>query len=201
MSKALWAAILAGGGSKRFGQNKAILKFNSLSLIQRIFMQARLAFADVRIIAEPMDMVTIPKDRFIPDKINGIGPLGGILTALEFSKRPCLVLTCDTPFIMAEHIKYLARRFSNDHHATVAVSKSGIEPLFAVYKPETLPIIKEQVAAKNFAVYHFIQKISVKYVDFRDLSFKEQLFFNINTLSDYKKAVNLDPDEIFKKSH
>jgi len=192
MNKSFQAVILAGGASKRLGQNKALLKFNSSNLIQRIFIQAQMVVNDVHVIADPLDDNLIPRARFIPDMIKGVGPLGGILTALELSKKPCLILSCDMPFIMAEHIRYLLRHFSSSHHATVARSSDGIEPLFAIYKSEALPMIKKSISEERYAVHRFLKEISVNFLDFRVSSFNQHLFFNINTLSDYKKAVNLD---------
>ena len=93
------------------------------------------------------------------------------------------------PFIKKEHIQFLINQFDPLLAATIAVSEKGIEPLFGIYQPQVLPIIDKLIATNDFAMYHIFDYVKVKFVDFIKAGYISDLFFNINTLSDYKKAL------------
>src|SRR5690349_17930447 len=84
------AAILAGGESKRMGQDKALLRLtpDGPTLIETVV--ARLAEAGYR---SPLLVANAPNDYALlglptfPDSIQGKGALGGILTALQRSPQ------------------------------------------------------------------------------------------------------------------
>jgi len=117
--------------------------------------------------------------------------MGGLYTALTVSKNPILLTSCDMPFITMEHIQYLIKQFDPNVAATIAVSKKGIEPLFGIYQHIVLQIIDELIASKEFTMYRIFDIIKVKFVDFENTGYISESFFNINTLSDYKKALYL----------
>jgi molybdopterin-guanine dinucleotide biosynthesis protein A len=185
------AGILAGGRSKRIGQDKAILKFGELTLLERIYHQLRKNFSTIWILGKMRNCFNLPSNLFIEDIISNAGPIGGLLTVLKRTNKPTLITSCDTPFINEEHIQYLIDQFKPQYAATIAVSEKGLEPTFGIYQPQVIPIIEKLVAEKNLALYHIIDHLEVKFVDFNKAGYISDLFFNINTLSDYKKALYL----------
>ena len=187
----IYAAILAGGRSGRLGQDKALLKFNETSLLDHIYSQLSTINNHIRVIGEQRKNVQIDPALFEPDLIQNIGPIGGLYTALSLSPYPAMIVPCDMPFLESEHIKYLIQNFDSLHDATIAVPSKGIEPLLGIYNPKTLPIIKGFINRQDYALYKFLESITTKFVDFKNFAFNSTIFFNINTLSDYKKALYL----------
>ena len=193
------AGVLAGGGNKRLGQDKATLKFGDITLLERIYRELSTVVNTTWILGKKRESFNLPSELFIKDIVANAGPIGGLLTALNQSKKPTLLISCDTPFIKKEHIQFLINQFDPLLAATIAVSEKGIEPLFGIYQPQVLPIIDKLIATNDFAMYRIFDHVKVKFVDFIKAGYISDLFFNINTLSDYKKALYLRKEYERKK--
>ena len=104
-------AILAGGGGRRIGGDKAIVELQGRPLISYPLEAVREALGQVAILAKAdtklpyVSGVTVwiePEPR--------ADPLIGIMQALAFADgRPVLVCGADLPFVTAELIRSLAR--------------------------------------------------------------------------------------------
>jgi molybdopterin-guanine dinucleotide biosynthesis protein A len=185
------AVVLAGGMSKRFGQEKALLKFGEVTLLERIYLEIIDLTSKCWVIGKKEEGLNLHPDIFVDDIVLDAGPMGGLYTGLKLSHKPLFLTSCDMPFLKKEHIQYIIEQFDPQVPATIAVSESGIEPLFGLYQNDVLPIIEHLFASKEFAMYHIFNHIEVKFVDFAKAGYMKDLFFNINTLSDYKKALYL----------
>jgi molybdopterin-guanine dinucleotide biosynthesis protein A len=188
--KDISAAILAGGKSTRFGHDKAMLRLNKCTLLDRIYRELINITDDIRVVGDRRENSLIPLGNFLPDLIDNIGPLGGLFTALSYLKRPVLLTTFDMPFLKQEHFQFVIQRLDSSYEAIIATSTKGIEPLLGIYRPQVLPIIKECIDHDTLAMYQLIEKLNVKFVDFKNAGYISNLFFNINTMGDYKKLVN-----------
>jgi molybdopterin-guanine dinucleotide biosynthesis protein A len=188
------AGVLAGGKGRRFGQDKATLKIGNITLLERIYGELNSVVTTTWIIGRNHKGFSIHPKLFIEDIITDVGPIGGLITALKQSQRPILLTSCDMPFIKSEHIQFLIKEFDPHLAATIAVSEKGIEPLFGIYQHQILPIIEQLIASKDFAIYRIFDHVEVKFVDFAKAGYISGLFFNINTFSDYKKALYLKKD-------
>lgn len=101
-------AVLAGGGSRRFGSDKALAQYKGKPLIDHAI--ARLG--------EITDTVVVcggerPGYATIPDApASGLGPLGGLCGAIEHARAngfsAVLTMPCDTPDLPVEYLRTLA---------------------------------------------------------------------------------------------
>ena len=92
--------VLAGGESRRMGQNKALMPFLKQPLIERVVK--RLApFADeLLVISNKPDQYEFLGVSLTPDIMPGRGALGGLYTALSSAHQPlAAVVACDMPFV------------------------------------------------------------------------------------------------------
>ena len=185
------AAILAGGKSTRLGFDKALLKIDNQFLLDRIFNEISGITAEIIVIGDYRPESLIDPAFFVQDLIPGLGPLGGLYTALKWLGKDLLLLSCDMPGIKAAHISALSRYSAHDYQAVVGSGPKGLEPLFALYKTSCLPALEMAIKNHDYALYRIIAKLKVKYVDYREVSEDPDIFFNINTLSDYKKVLYL----------
>ena len=144
------AAILAGGESRRMGQNKALLRLtpDGPTLIETVV--ARLAEAGF---TSPLLVANAPADyAFLglptyTDSVKGKGALGGILTALQRSPQErVLVVACDMPALNPALLRYMSMQPEGyDAYVPAWVSPSGerqVEPLHAVYARSCIPEIE-----------------------------------------------------------
>jgi len=185
------AFVLAGGKSKRFGQDKATLRFGDKTLLERIYDELKSLIPTTRIIGKKQKISHFPVQIFIEDLIANAGPIGGLYTALFQSTKPLLLTSCDMPFIRKDHIKFLIDQFDPQLAATIAISEKGMEPLFGIYQHQIISVVKTMIESNEYAMHRICDHIDVKFVDFSKAGYISDLFFNINTLSDYKKALYL----------
>src|SRR5947209_7267292 len=101
-------AVMAGGRSSRFGRDKALLVVNGETLLQRTVATLREVAADVVVLGPPERATQVSGVEVLQDAVPGIGPLGGIYTALR--ARPgcaALVVAVDMPFLNAVLLRHL----------------------------------------------------------------------------------------------
>jgi molybdopterin-guanine dinucleotide biosynthesis protein A len=124
------------------------------------------------------------------DEIQGIGPLGGIYTALQKCSAPqCLIVACDLPFLSEPLLRFLSEN-AGEAEVFAIDSGNGVEPLCAVYSKACLPAIEKQMAQKQYKVADLLAKVQARVVRF-DASYSfysSQLFYNINTPEEWRRA-------------
>ncbi len=134
--------VLAGGGSTRFGRDKALVQIGGKPMLARMIELLRSARLDVKVIAGRGRYSGFETET-VEDQWPGEGPLGGIITALEDSNKSSarpewnLILSCDMPFLTPEWIQYIATRAANSEAQVVlAHSAHGPEPLCACWRTD-----------------------------------------------------------------
>ena len=80
--------VLAGGKSQRFGQDKSQVKLQNRLLIDYILREIVDEFKETLIIAnEPIKFMQSKNISVTKDYQSGLGPLGGVLTAMKWIKE------------------------------------------------------------------------------------------------------------------
>jgi molybdopterin-guanine dinucleotide biosynthesis protein A len=181
------AAIFAGGKSKRFGTDKAFMKFDRHSVTAHLSSLLQNLFNDVFIVSNEKKNIienqTLHTDIY-PDK----GPLGGLYTALKYSEHSyCFVTACDTPFINEELIKLLWER-KKTADAVIPVWEEKSEPLAAFYNVRCISKIEELFKTDILSLKNLIDTLDVEKVDLSKIYTEAELrklFFNINTAENF----------------
>jgi molybdopterin-guanine dinucleotide biosynthesis protein A len=138
MNRPVYGLVLAGGKSRRMGRDKALLDHNGQSqlayvagvldaCVEKVFVSTRPDQADDEQRAQYAQIV---------DRYDDLGPVAGILSALE--EKPevdWLVVACDLPNIDEQTIRYLLEQRAGEQDFTAFTSShDGLpEPLCAVY--------------------------------------------------------------------
>ena len=104
--------VLAGGKSQRFGEDKSQVKLNNKLLIDHILSEIIDQFNEILIISNnQIKFKDSPKISTTKDIIKGLGPLGGILTAMKWIKNNkkdykwISTFPSDTPFFTKNELK------------------------------------------------------------------------------------------------
>jgi molybdopterin-guanine dinucleotide biosynthesis protein A len=139
----LLGLILDGGESKRMGTDKGSLVYHKLSPLEQRQRHLK-AFESLDILAYVSSGVfKKPSENFniIPDHKDFTGgPGAGILSAHLFRPEAAwLVIACDFPFADIQAMRDLiSQRRGNGFSVAYKHPDSTVEPLFAIWEPETL---------------------------------------------------------------
>ena len=188
----LTGVVLAGGLSSRLGQDKALLRLPDdpdVDLLTRTLSLLKTVCGRAVVIGRERPGATC-----FPDIAPGNGPVGGIATALERTRSPCLVLSCDLPFMTAPVLEALAaeheRRPSGVLSTAYRQSATGrIEPLVAIYEADALPFFTTCLRENKRKLCFVVPPERQRYLSY---SAGEALpFFNINCPFDLEIARGL----------
>ena len=190
----LTLAIQAGGKSSRMGQDKALMPFRGMPLIQYVLGRLS-AIADEIIITtnvpDDYHFLDMPLYR---DLRPGRGALGGLYTALSSAKGDFVaVVACDMPFASIQFFE-MASKLLATSGADVVIPKTefGYEPLHALYRRDAcIPAIETAIDADKWKVISWFEQVKV-----HALSPEETVvfnadgltFWNLNTPEDFAKA-------------
>jgi molybdopterin-guanine dinucleotide biosynthesis protein A len=175
--------ILAGGESRRYGKNKALVEIDGIPLIGKVVSVMQRVFHHVVLITNTPDEYTSLKLPMYEDLIKGLGPLGGIFTALmTIGNEAGFFVACDMPSLNRELIHHMVK-VSDDFDAVVPRIQGNVEALHALYTKRCLPAIRRLVDDRVYQIFRFFPEISVRYVDDNEIRcFDPELrsFFNVN---------------------
>lgn len=178
----LFGVVLAGGKSSRLGQDKASLSFQGRTLLDRTLDLASRFCRRTYCVGRRKEH-TAADAGWMLDRIAGTGPMGGIITALETLKAPCLVLACDLPFLTREILALLIsqrnRRPPGKCMTTFQhISTGYIQSLVAVYEPESLDLLHKSHSRGCYKLSRAIPFDCRFHIVYNPD--QEKFFFNVN---------------------
>jgi molybdenum cofactor guanylyltransferase len=139
-------AILAGGGGRRIGGDKAIVELHGRPLISYPLEAVREALGQVAILAKADTKLPYVSGVTVwiePEPL--AHPLVGIMQALALADgRPALVCGADLPFVTARLIRKLARANPGRAPAVVASARGVVQPLLGCYQHRALPLLRAE---------------------------------------------------------
>ena len=184
-------AVLAGGQSRRMGRDKALLQLGvgGQTLIERVLAAARpLGYPRV-IIGDSAAYAHLGLPVH-PDHRPGLGPLGGLYTALSTTGAPVLLLACDLPFLTPDFLRHLVNR-RGPHQAVVPYAATGLQPLCALYEPSCLTAVEAAIQADQRGMRDLLSNLTLDLVrekDWRPYDDHGLLFANLNAPEEYERA-------------
>ncbi|WP_291319601.1 molybdenum cofactor guanylyltransferase [Desulfonatronospira sp.] len=183
------AVILAGGKSTRLGRDKTRVRIRGQTLVQRMQTLARRFCHDTWVVGQHPEEVDAP---WMLDEIPGIGPMGGIITALKRLRRPCLVLACDLPAMhedmLARLIEHRGSSSGQQCMTTFMQKHTGyIESLVAVYEPRCLDLLLASYAQGCYRLSSAVPPESRLHIPYGIQ--EEHYFFNVNYPGDLEKIL------------
>jgi molybdopterin-guanine dinucleotide biosynthesis protein A len=180
--------VLAGGRSKRMGEDKSLMRLNGKTMIE-FSIDALKPLCSKVIISSKQSIYDFTGCQVWHDEIENQAPIIGIYSCLKRSETDVnIILSCDVPLISKELLEFLLAN-SADHEITVPIHDNGmIEPLCGIYKKSATGILKVCIDEGNFSMQDCILKASNILVKIDNLSmyFPGNQFKNINTPADFK---------------
>lgn len=190
------AFILGGGKSLRLNRDKAFLRHRGRYFIDIVIESCASRFRSVHLVGKRYEHPQL--SGCMDDEIRGVGPLGGILTALHATDTELnFFVGVDYPLIDEDVVAMLAdeaiRQHEHGMRGLIPVMPDGPHPLFAFYAKSCSSSVRSCIDKKSLRVQCIADHSPVHYFDVTaiengpDFSTLQRNFVNINHIHDLKK--------------
>ena len=197
--------ILAGGQSRRMGQNKAFLQLGDEPIIGHVIRRMRLVTDELLLITNNHAEYAHLGLPMHSDRVPDAGALGGIYTGLmHASHEVILCVACDSPFLQPKLLAYLVSVLG-EYDAVMPYTQSSrqtplcrniiLQTLCAAYSKSCLPVIKRMLQESELRVHALAERAHIQHVSpevWQGFDSEGMSFFNINTPDDFERAKKLD---------
>ena len=190
------AVVLAGGQSKRFGEDKNQAKLGNLTLLEHVLAKVTKKFEKILIVSnQNLNIKTLNSITIVPDCIQGnLGPLVGVLTSMKWIKKNnkqyqwVATFPSDTPFFDTSIIeKYKSKINLNESLLYFVKSNQKRHNIFGLWSVKLMDTLENDLINNNFRkVEEWADKIGVETINIKSDKFDP--FFNINTKTDLEEA-------------
>jgi molybdenum cofactor guanylyltransferase len=188
--------LLAGGKSRRMGEDKRYLAVGEQTLLERGLEVLQSIFCEVLVvIAQDSPPLSIDT-RVVRDLVPECGSLGGLYTGLTQATTPYIfVVACDMPFLNQTVIaQFTNRRATAD--IVIAKLDDRLHPMHALYSKRCLPALEQMIRARQLKIQEIVSQSSlrVRYVtevDLLTIDPSGHSFYNVNTMADLEAARSL----------
>ncbi len=188
---AVTGVILAGGESRRMGQNKALMRLGGARLIDRVVGVMRQVCPRLLMVTNSPEVYAELDLPMVSDVFPGKGSLGGIYSAIYHASTPyCLVVACDMPFLNAAVLRYLVAQMA-DYDVVIPEVHGEMQPLHALYNQACLHPIARRLEAQRLKITGFLPDVRVRTVTMDEMQpFDPELlaFQNLNTREELQAA-------------
>ncbi len=192
--------LLAGGQSRRMGQDKRLVLVDGVSLFQRVLSIFEQVFTETIVVVAQHSSVTEGlSHRVVTDVIPGKGPVGGLHTGLFYSREPFVFLAaCDMPFLEIALIQRICQlsKESDNADACMFELSTGIQPMQGVYSQKCISSLESMIRNDQLSMQGLLNRTELKVqtldqAKIEDLDPNFVSFMNINTPSDLEMANKL----------
>ena len=189
------AVVLAGGKSRRFGEDKNHIKLGDKTLLEHVLSKIDNKFDEIVVVSnQKLKIKNTEKLTIINDCLEDLGPLVGVLSSMKWVKENqktykwIATFPSDTPFFETSIIEEYKKRITTDKSPLYFVkSNNKRHNIFGLWSISLLEILEDDLVKNNFRkVEEWANKIGVKTIDIEIKKFDP--FFNINTKEDFEIA-------------
>ena len=181
--------VLNGGRSERMGTNKANLVLDGKTLLESSVLKLKEASASSILIVgnaliEEFEIeVTVVEDRW-PNE----GPLGGILTALQFlqgTDLPVMIVACDFPELDTEEIGNLVKHAYLNKDSIIVPRVGGINQwMHACWPTNAEEHLHKSFSNGERAPHRAVIDYEIVVLERK----KESAYFDVDTPEDFEKV-------------
>lgn len=185
--------LLAGGKSRRMGEDKRFILVGQRTLFERSCAVLRDLFEHVCVVIA-QDSQSLQADvPVVRDLLPDCGSLGGLYTGLRWAKTQHIFLTaCDMPFLNPDVVRYMVQ-LKDQADIVIGRWATRLQPTHAVYGRGCLPVIEEMINLHNKKIHSMIDHsaLRVRVIaegEIRQIDHDGRSMFNVNTPSDLEQA-------------
>ena len=179
--KSITGAVLIGGKSSRFGEDKYSYQINGKTMLQHQLLLLESCFEKVLISSSDKNKVELSRN-VVLDRYSDLGPISGIYTLLNSVGADSLfVLSCDVFGVNKELVKDLCSEIEK-YDCVILENKGRLEPLISCYKKTMLSVFKQSIKEGDYKLLNSIKKSNFKVLKRENIE-----IFNINYKEDLKQ--------------
>ena len=193
--------VLAGGKSQRFGEDKSQAKLHGIILIDYIISEIIDQFNEVLIISnnnikfKKSDKISTTKDLK-----EGLGPLGGILTAMRWIKdkkknyKWISTFPSDTLFFTKKELNFFYKKIDIQKSKLFFIKNNNTRHnIFGLWSIDLMDKLEFDLEKGERKVEIWADSVGVEMIN---IDFKNKdPFFNINTKKDLEIAHNMKKND------
>ena len=187
--------VLAGGSSRRMGQDKAMIELGGRTLLQQAAESVSKVCEELVIAAADHPAQNLPNlsPIWVRDAPGAAGPLAGLAAGLSVASHPiAVVVACDMPFLNDRLLRHLLSSVV-DCDAAVPIAGGRAQHLHAAYSSECLPTVQALLRLGASSMRDLLSRLRVKYIaESRCLELDPGGLstFNMNTADDFRFAID-----------
>ena len=189
--------VLAGGKSKRFGEDKSQVKLHGKIFIDYILSEIMDQFNEILVVTNnPIRFKDSSKILTTKDFEEGLGPLGGILTAMKWIKDQkkdyewISTFPSDTPFFTNKELKIFYENIDIKKSKLFFIkNKETRHNIFGLWSLDLLKKLETDLQKGERKVEVWADTVGVETINIEYE--KRDPFFNINTKEDLEKAYKI----------
>ena len=187
-SRSVQGFVAAGGASSRMGRDKALLGWESSTLLEHAIERVRRACGDATVLCGPQARFE-DKARIVIDRFAGLGPLAALHAALDATQsRHVLLLAVDMPRVPVTLLEHLADA-AQGADVVVPCPEDGAQPLCATYSTRCLEQVLASIEAGQNKMTSFWPSLAVCEIgaaELRRFGDPAEMFANVNSPGDYE---------------
>lgn len=177
--------ILAGGESRRMGEDKGLIKFNNKPLVSHAIQLAKKLCKNIYISTNNIEYKQFGYP-LLKDIYAAKGPMGGIYSGLSASRTEWnLFLPCDTPFLKIDLLLEMKQNLKHNKIVVPQVMNNQIHPLTGFYHKDLVPLFKNLLDNNKLKMLGLLNETETYYYEVN----QDQVhsFLNLNTQEDLRK--------------
>lgn len=185
-SRKVIAGILTGGGSRRFGSDKACALWEGRSLLEWTIHNALEITDNINILTKRPEAYSFTSCNIIEDFFEVSTPINGIISIMPYVSDWLLLLACDIPFFEKKVLDFLWQKRDSEK-ATVIHVNGKYQPFLGLYPKNVLPYWKDAFNSGDYHLQRVIEEMPKIVIEQSDLMFAGislKSFLNINTPAD-----------------
>ena len=189
--------VLAGGRSRRMGQDKAFLELDGRPMLERVVGELARLQVPLLVAAgkQGRELPKLPAGvRLVHDPSPHEGPMAGMLALLEALPTGCnriFLCACDLPFMTAQLVSKLDAMLEDEQDMLVPVANGQPQVLAAFYRKSLLAEIAARYSAGDRKLRRLYDDYPTRFLEEEELRrIDPQLlaFHNLNRPEDLEEA-------------
>lgn len=189
--------MLAGGKSRRFGRPKVFEPLAGAPLPSWGVGVLQAAGLSVGVVSDEPGVEAALGVPTRPDLEAGLGPIGGLWTALQWARergdQGVLLLGCDMPLVNEDLVR-LILGWHETAPAVVPFGTDGLEPLCALYRATCTPEVERRLHSEDRSLHGLARAVGALFIDedaVAAVTDPRTTFLNVNTVEDRDRAEDL----------